>query len=47
MTDNMESFKQFQDNPSFRKWLSDLVNGLTYNKVGKPYDPPQGGNAGK
>ena len=25
MADNMELFKQFQDNPSFKKWLSDLV----------------------
>lgn len=31
MADNMELFKQFQDNPSFKKWLSDLVFNLTYN----------------
>lgn len=37
MADNMELFKQFQDNPSFKKWLSDLVFVLTYNKEGKPY----------
>ena len=41
MADNMELFKQFQDNPSFKKWLSDLVFNLTYNKDGKPYEPPQ------
>ena len=42
MADNMELFKQFQDNPSFKKWLSDLVFHLTYNKEGKPYEaPPQ------
>ncbi|MBE6473414.1 MAG: type I restriction endonuclease subunit R [Coriobacteriaceae bacterium] len=40
MGDNIELFKQFQDNPSFKKWLSDLVFNLTYNKEGKPYDPP-------
>lgn len=40
MADNMELFKQFQDNPSFKKWLSDLVFNLTYNKEGKPYEPP-------
>lgn len=40
MADNMELFKQFQDNPSFKKWLSDLVFNLTYNKDGKPYEPP-------
>ena len=38
MADNMELFKQFQDNPSFKKWLSDLVFYLTYNKEGKPYE---------
>ena len=43
MADNMELFKQFQDNPSFKKWLSDLVFHLTYNKEGKPYEAsPQG-----
>lgn len=30
MADNMELFKQFQDNPSFKKWLSNLVFNLTY-----------------
>ena len=40
MADNMELFKQFQDNPSFKKWLSDLVFNLTYNKEGKPYELP-------
>ena len=34
MADNMELFKQFQDNPSFKKWLSDLVFNLSYNKEG-------------
>ena len=41
MVDNMELFKQFQDNPSFKKWLSDLVFNLTYNKDGKPYNQNQ------
>lgn len=40
MADNMELFKQYQDNPSFKKWLSDLVFNLTYNKEGKPYELP-------
>ena len=40
MADNMELFKQFQDNPSFKKWLSDFVFHLTYNKEGKPYKLP-------
>lgn len=39
MADNMELFKQFQDNMSFKKWLSDMVFNLTYNKDGKPYEP--------
>ena len=41
MADNMELFKQFQDNPYFKKWLSDLVFNLTYNRKGKPYEPPK------
>lgn len=41
MADNMELFKQFQDNPSFKKWLSDLVFNVTYNKERKPYEAPQ------
>ncbi len=40
MADNMELFKQFQDNPSFKKWLSDMVFNLTYNKKGEPYTMP-------
>lgn len=31
MSDNMELFKQFQDNPSFKKWLSDMVFTMTYH----------------
>ena len=40
MADNMELFKQFQDNPSFKKWLTDMVFNLTYNKKGKSYEVP-------
>lgn len=40
MADNMELFKQFQDNPSFKKWLTNMVFNLTYNKEGKPYGTP-------
>jgi len=36
MADNMELFKQYNDNPAFRKWLSDKVFDETYNKEGKP-----------
>ena len=35
MADNMELFKQFNDNPAFKKWLSDFVFKMTYNKNGK------------
>lgn len=41
MADNMEIFKQYQDNPSFKKWLSDLVFNLTYNKEGTEYQLPE------
>ncbi len=34
MADNMEIFKQYQDNPSFRKWLSDMVFNMTYTPDG-------------
>jgi type I restriction enzyme R subunit len=34
MTDNMELFKQFNDNPAFKKWLSDMVFKTTYNPKG-------------
>jgi type I restriction enzyme R subunit len=35
MADNMEIFKQWGDNPSFKKWLADLVFNVTYNTEGK------------
>lgn len=37
MKDNMELYKQFQDNPSFKKWLLNIVFNVTYNKEGNPY----------
>lgn len=40
MEDDVELLKQFQDNPSFKKWLSDMVFRLTYNREGKPYVMP-------
>ncbi|GAB7231791.1 hypothetical protein [Facklamia hominis] len=30
MADNIERFKQFQDNHSFKKWLPDMVFNMTY-----------------
>ena len=41
MADNMEIFKQYQDNPAFRKWLADMVFNITYNPEGNPYAPPK------
>ena len=41
MADNMEIFKQYQDNPAFRKWLTDMVFNMTYNPDGTPYIPPK------
>lgn len=41
MADNMELFKQFQDNSSFKEWLTSMVFNLTYNKEGKPYKGPE------
>jgi type I restriction enzyme R subunit len=38
MADNMELFKQYNDNPSFNKWLSDMVFNLTYNSKGEVYN---------
>lgn len=38
MSDNMEVFKQFNDNQSFKKWLSDMVFTTTYNTGGNPFD---------
>lgn len=35
MTDNMEIFKQYNDNESFKKWLSDMVFNITYNTDGE------------
>lgn len=30
LKDDTELFKQFSDNESFRRWLTDTVFGLTY-----------------
>jgi len=30
LSDHTELFKQFCDNPGFKKWLSDTVFGATY-----------------
>ena len=32
LADHTELFKQFSDNPSFKKWLSDTIFGATYRQ---------------
>jgi len=34
MKDDTELFKQFMDNDSFRRWMTDTVFGLTYDQLG-------------
>ena len=31
MSDDMELYKQFTDNPTLKKWLSDMVFRMIYN----------------
>ncbi len=38
MSDNMDLFKVFNDDPAFKKWLSDMVFSTTYNTEGKPLE---------
>ena len=35
LSDNMELFKLFNDNPEFQKELADMVFSTTYNAEGK------------
>jgi type I restriction enzyme R subunit len=32
LSDHTELFKQFMDNPSFKKWLTDTIFNETYKK---------------
>jgi type I restriction enzyme R subunit len=34
LSDHTELFKQFSDNPSFKKWLADTIFNVTYDKAG-------------
>jgi type I restriction enzyme R subunit len=40
LSDHTELFKQFQDNPSFKKWLADMVFHATYDPDETPLPPP-------
>lgn len=35
LADHTELFKQFSDNPSFKKWLGDTIFGVTYQSDGQ------------
>jgi len=36
LKDDTELFKQFSDNESFKRWLTDTVFGLTYEQSNRP-----------
>ena len=36
LKDDTELFKQFSDNEGFRRWLTDMVFGLTYEEGARP-----------
>lgn len=38
LADKMGLFKQFNDNPSFQKRLTDMVFSMTYNTQGDPFE---------
>ena len=37
LSDQTELFKQFSDNPFFKKWLSDVNFDVTYEDKGNPH----------
>ena len=43
LSDHTELFKQFSDNPNFKRWLTDMVFDATYHPGVKPPAPPQPG----
>ena len=43
LDDHTELFKQFSDNPNFKRWLADMVFDSTYRPGQKPSAPPQSG----
>lgn len=40
LADHTELFKQFSDNPNFKRWLTDTVFDATYLTTPKPSGPP-------
>lgn len=43
LDDHTELFKQFSDNPNFKRWLADMVFDTTYHPGTTPPSPPQTG----
>ncbi|WP_133000236.1 type I restriction endonuclease subunit R [Luteimonas arsenica] len=43
LDDHTELFKQFSDNPNFKRWLADMVFDSTYRPGTKPPESPQPG----
>lgn len=43
LADHMELFKQFSDNPGFKRWLTDMVFDSTYHPGMVRQEPPQMG----
>ena len=44
ISDHTELFKQFSDNPSFKRWLTDMVFDSTYHpSASRPNMPPHAG----
>ena len=41
LSDHTELFKQFSDNPNFKRWLTDMVFDATYHPGAKPPAPTQ------
>lgn len=39
LKDDTQLFKEFSDNPSFKRWLTDMVFGLTYRPGPTPPTP--------
>jgi len=47
LADHTELFKQYSDNPNFKRWLTDMVFDTTYHPgTGSPMGPLQGGASG-
>jgi type I restriction enzyme R subunit len=35
LKDDAELYKQFSDNPDFKRWLTDMVFSMTYGEAGR------------